>query len=47
MNGAKPNASIVAPRAKAIKCIRIEKPPVQTLAIILEGHNSLEYHYYA
>ncbi len=25
--------------------VRIEKSPVQTVAIILEAHNSLEYHY--
>ncbi len=25
--------------------VRIEKGPVQTVAIILEAHNSLEYHY--
>ncbi len=25
--------------------VRIEKGPVQTVAIILEEHNSLEYHY--
>ncbi len=25
--------------------VRIEKSPVQTVAIILEAHNFLEYHY--
>ncbi len=30
---------------RGIVMFRIEKGPVQTVAIILEAHNSLEYHY--